>query len=217
VLFCSDNGGIVRVGSNAPYRDGKLSVYEGGTRVCAVMRWPDGGVSGGRRFDGRLGYIDVLPTVLAAAGAPAPANLDGVNVLPALRGAEALPERPWFSYIHQSDDAHASVHLGKWKLVAHGDFFPAQPVARPQLELYDLAADPGEKVDLAARQPERVAQLHGLLREFGTWQKRGVGGYTEGREGFVAPRDWIAGAEPSPGARSASKKAGKKKKKTSNP
>jgi arylsulfatase A-like enzyme len=210
VLFFSDNGGILRVGSNAPYRGAKLTVYEGGTRVCAAMRWPAGGMVGGKRFDGRIGYIDVLPTVLAAAGAPAAKNLDGVNFLPALRGAAALPERPWFSYIHQSEDAHASVHLGKWKLVAHGDFFPEQPTTKPVLELYDLSADPGEQSDLAARQPERVAQLHRRLREFGTWQKPGVSLYTEGRDGFVPPKDWVVGAPP---ASSDARNAGKKKKK----
>jgi arylsulfatase A-like enzyme len=165
---------------------------------------------GGKRFDGRIGYIDVLPTVHAAAGAPAAKNLDGVNFLPALRGAAALPERPWFSYIHQSEDAHASVHLGKWKLVAHGDFYPEQPTTQPVLELYDLSADPGEQSDLAARQPERVAQLHRRLREFGTWQKPGVSLYTEGRDGFVPPKDWVVGAPP---ASSDARTAGKKKKK----
>ncbi len=211
VLFCSDNGGIPRVGSsNAPWRGAKLTVYEGGTRVCAAVRWPAGGVGGGGRFAGRVGYIDVLPTVLAAAGATPPSNLDGMNFLPALRGAAPLPERPWFSYIHQSDDAHASVHLGTWKLVAHGDFFPEQPATKPALELYDLATDPAEQNDLAARQPDKVAQLHRRLREFGTWQQAGVSAYTEGREGFVPPKDWVVGAAP---ASSAAPKAGKKKKK----
>jgi arylsulfatase B len=211
VLFFSDNGGIPRTGSsNAPFRGAKLTVYEGGTRVCAAMRWPAGGVSGGKRFDARIGYIDVLPTMLAAAGAPASKNLDGVNFLPALRGAATLPERPWFSYMHQNEDAHASVHLGKWKLVAHGDFFADQPATKPALELYDLGADLAEKNDLAARQPEKVTQLHGLLREFGTWQKPGVGLYTEGRDGFVPPKDWVVGGPA--GTPSAGKKAGKKKK-----
>lgn len=211
VLFFSDNGGIPKVGSsNAPYRGAKLSVYEGGTRVCAAVRWPAGGLTGGKRFDDRAGYIDVLPTVLAAAGAQAPKNLDGVNLLPALRGTAALPERPWFSYIHQSEDAHASVHLGKWKLVAHGDVFSNQPDGKPALELYNLDADPSEKNDLGERHP-KVAELHRLLREFGSWQKPGVGSYTEGRAGFAAPKDWIVGAAPSDP--SAVKKAGKKKKK----
>jgi arylsulfatase A-like enzyme len=212
IFFSSDNGGIPRVGSsNGPYRGAKLTVYEGGTRVCAAIRWPAGGISGGKTFDGRIGYIDVLPTVLAAAQAPAPQNLDGVNFLPALRGG-ALPDRPWFSYMRQSEDAHASVHLGRWKLVAHGDFFAAQPAAKPALELYDLASDIGEKTDLAAREPRIVAKLHQRLREFGTWEKPGVGPYTEGQAGFLPPRDWVVGAAPRPPEERAAQPAKKKKK-----
>ncbi len=192
ILFFSDNGGIPRVGSsNGPYRAGKLTVYEGGTRVCAAIRWPAGGLSGGGQFDGRIGYIDVLPTLLAAAAASQPDNLDGINFLPALRGEQELQQRPWFSYMHQSEDAHASVHLGSWKLVASGDFFTASPAARPKLELYDLAADPAEAKDVAAEHPAMVAKLHGLLREFGSWQRPGVDSYSEGRAGFVAPKDWM--------------------------
>lgn len=191
VLFASDNGGITSTGSsNGPYRGGKLTVYEGGTRVCAAIRWPQGGLTGGGRFDGQIGYIDVLPTLLAATGCAPHTGLDGMNVLPALRGESSLLDRPWFSYIHQGADAQASVHLGSWKLVAHGDFFAEKPDTPPVLELYDLAKDPSEKSDVAAEHPDRVAALHQKLREFGSWQKPGVGAYDEGRAGFKAPRDW---------------------------
>ena len=192
VLFASDNGGVPKAGSsNGAYRGAKLSVYEGGTRVCAAIRWPAGGLTGGKKFGERIGYIDVLPTLVAVAGGTSPTNLDGVNFLPALRGETKLPERAWFSYIHQDDEAHASVHLGQWKLVARGDFFAEKPAVPPALELYDLAADPIEANDLAAKFPERVADLHQRLREFGTWQKTGVTAYAEGRDGFKPPKDWI--------------------------
>jgi arylsulfatase B len=192
VIFFSDNGGVPKTGSsNAPYRAGKLTVYEGGTRVCAALRWPAGGLVGGRKFDGRTGYIDILPTVLAAAGVPAPKNLDGVNLLPALSGKAELPERPWFSYIHQDADAHASVHLGSWKLVAHGDFFAERPATPPALELYDLSADPAEKNDVASDHASKVSALHKHLREFGTWQNPGALPYAQGRAGFRAPKDWV--------------------------
>jgi hypothetical protein len=103
--------------------------------------------------------------------------------------------------------------LGKWKLVAHGEFFPEQPAAKPVLELYDLGGDPAEQTDLAAREPELVAQLHRRLREFGTWQKAGVGPYIEGRDGFTPPKDWIAGAAPDSSDARSPAKGGKKKKK----
>jgi arylsulfatase B len=192
ILFFSDNGGIPATGSsNAPFRGAKLTVYEGGTRVCAAIRWPAGRLSGGKSYDGRIGYIDVLPTILGVAGASLPAGIDGWNVLPALRGEAPLAERAWFSYIHQNADAHASVHLGKWKLVAHGDFFAEKPAAAPHFELFDLAADPAEARSVAAQHPETVQQLHGRLREFRTWEKPGVTRYDEGRKDFVAPKDWV--------------------------
>ena len=191
ILFMSDNGGVAKIGDNAPYRGAKLTVYEGGTRVAAAIRWPGGGLSGGKKFGDRIGYIDVLPTVLAAAGSKAPKNVDGIDFLPALRGDEKLPERPWFSYMHQNDDAHASVHLGEWKLVAHGDFFAEKPSAPPQLELYSLTIDPTEKNNVAQKNPQIIEQLHKKLREFGTWQKAGVSSYDEGRKNFKAPKDWI--------------------------
>lgn len=192
ILFFSDNGGIPRVGSsNHPWRGAKLTVYEGGTRVCATIRWPAGGLSGGRRFNGRVGYIDVLPTFLATAGVEPPENLDGVNFLPALHGEMRMLTRPWFSYIHQDDQAHASVHEGRWKLVAHGDFFSGKPNVAPCLELYDLEVDPAESNDLAAKHPELVSRMYRQLRDFGKLQKSGVGLFREGREGFRAPEDWI--------------------------
>lgn len=191
VLFMSDNGGILRVGSNGPWRGEKLTVYEGGTRVCAVMRWPRGQVAGGKQFDGRIGYIDVLPTLLAAAGVKNPANVDGIDFLPAIRKGTRLPKRPWFSYMHQSDEAHASVHLEQWKLVAHGDFFAKNPVTPPKLELYNLDKDSAETTDVAGANPKVVKKLAKQLREFGTWRRPGVGAYEEGRAGYKPPKDWI--------------------------
>ncbi len=191
ILFFSDNGGISRVGSNKPWRGGKLTVYEGGTRVCAAIRWPAGGLTGGRHFSGRIGYIDVLPTMLAAAGAKSPEDVDGINVLPALHGEMRLPERHWFSYLHQSESADASVHDGQWKLVAHGDAFTEQPANETKVELYNLDSDPAEQTDLASERPEVVSRLSQRLREFGKLRKPGVGAYDEGRAGFRAPKDWI--------------------------
>lgn len=188
VLFFSDNGGVPKVGSNAPWRGWKLTVYEGGTRVCAAIRWPAGGLTGGKEFGGRIGYIDVLPTLLAAAGAAIPDNVDGVNFLPALHGEKPLNSRLWFSYIHQGEDAHASVHDGKWKLVAHGDFFA--PSGAPELELYDLEKDSKETNDVAKANPETVKVLRQALVDFGKLRTSEGEDYAAGRANFHAPKDW---------------------------
>lgn len=192
VLFFSDNGGVSRAGSsNGPFRGEKLTVYEGGTRAAAVIRWPAAGLKGGRQFDERIGYIDVLPTMLAAAKAKIPKNLDGIDVLPALTGKGSVPKRPWFTYMHQNQEAHASVHWEKWKLVAHGDFFGENPKTPPKWELYNLEDDPLEQNDVASKYPRIVARLRKQLVEFGSWRKEGVAAYDVGREGFKPPKDWI--------------------------
>jgi len=143
VIFFSDNGGIPSAGSNAPWRGAKLNLYEGGTRVTAALRWPARGLNGGKTFSDRIGYLDILPTALRAAGVAPPKNLDGLNVLPALQGKAQLLERPWFSYLHQGKAASSSLHLGPWKLVVKGDAFSSAHALA--LELYNLDSDPGEK------------------------------------------------------------------------
>lgn len=195
VLFMSDNGGLPAFASNAPWRDGKFSVYEGGIRVCAAVRWPAAGLTGGRRSNALFGYIDVLPTVLRAAGVPLPAGasaIDGIDMLPILRGEAPAPNRAWFSYFAQGNKPPAaSVMQGEWKLVQiGGDVLSADGAERQ--ELYHLDDDPREERNLAATHPGRVRELVAKLAEFRTVQVgEGVAEYGAGRSGFQAPKDWV--------------------------
>jgi arylsulfatase B len=188
VLFFSDNGGHEPVARNAPLRDGKFSVYEGGIRVAAAVRWPAGGLTGGRVCAEPMGYIDVLPTALRLAGGAAkppgpPTDLDGIDVLEVMQGKRPAPERPWFSYF---------APVGAWKLVVTGGAVLASaPDGASQVELFNLADDPAEKRNIADQHPERVASLRARLAEFGRMQQAGVSAYAEGRRGFKAPKDWI--------------------------
>lgn len=198
VLFCSDNGGHEPVASNAPFRDGKFSVYEGGIRVAAAVRWPAGGLQGGRVCAEPMGYIDMFPTALRLAGVKTPAaigrtpRLDGIDVLDVLRGEKASPERPWFSYIAPEATEKAAVNVGPWKLVLSGGAVLGATVdPASQVELFHLGDDPYEKKNLAAEQPAQVARLRTLLADFGRMQKSGVTAFSEGRGGFKAPKDWI--------------------------
>lgn len=194
VLFCSDNGGHLPVASNLPLRDGKSSVYEGGIRVAAAVRWPAGGLKDGRVCAEPMGYIDVLPTALRLAGAKQNAEgppIDGRDVLDVMRGAQPAPERPWFSYIAPGDREMASVHVGDWKLVlAGGKVLGAEIDPKTNVELFNLRDDPNEKTNLAAAQPEHVARLRRHLGDFAQMQQKGVTAYAEGRAGFKAPKDW---------------------------
>lgn len=195
VLFMSDNGGVAAHASNAPWRDGKFSVYEGGIHVCATIRWPAAGLSGGKNSKAMFGYIDVAPTVLQAAGVALPSgehSLDGVDMLPILQGRTAEPRRPWYSYFAQGGrPPGASVIRGDWKLVQVGGDVLSTRGAKRQ-ELYNLQSDPYEKADVSAAHPEIVRELATLLEKFsGLQQGDSIAEYDEGRAGFKAPKDWI--------------------------
>jgi len=198
VLFFSDNGGLLPFSRNLPYRGGKLSVYEGGIHIPAAIRWPAAGLIGGKTSNALIGYIDIVPTLLTAAGLPHPAAgspnaLDGIDIVPILRGEKPAPDRPWFSYFDQNHDPAASVIEGDWKLVAHnGDVLAPGATPATAYELYNLAKDPSEKTNIIKDHPDIAKRLKARLTEFGKMTPAtGVSSREEGREGFKAPKDWI--------------------------
>ena len=169
-FFISDNGGptVLRFAYNAsdnsPLRGSKGSTLEGGIRVPFVVSWP-GGLPSGMRYDEPAIQLDFLPTALAAAGVPVDAEweLDGVNLLPYLRGeASGRPhELLFWRSIRQM-----AVRGGDWKLVTYQAGFDAGDIPRDgpldqvtPYRLYNLAGDVGETEDLSEREPERVAEL----------------------------------------------------------
>lgn len=161
VMLLSDMGAILRpthglgVASNAPFRDGAPSLYEGGVRVPAIFRWP-GRLPAGKVCDAMLSQLDLLPLCLTAAVLPLPQErvLDGRHPLPALRGEAASPhKRMFFSYASAQ-----AVREGPLKLL--------RPKTGAPWELYDLAKDPGETTDLAGQQPATVARLE---QEVAAW------------------------------------------------
>jgi hypothetical protein len=134
-------------------RAGKGSEYDGGHRVPFFMRWPAGGVGGGRDVSALTAHIDVMPTLLELCGVrpdPAPA-FDGTSLAAALRGTGPAPEgRTLFVHSQRVETPvkwkQSAVMTERWRLV-NGR------------ELYDMAADPAQKTDVAAREPETVARL----------------------------------------------------------
>ena len=167
VFFLSDNGGPTMDGttingaSNAPFRGSKRQTWEGGIRVPFFLRWK--GNLPARRVDARpIIQLDVVPTVLAAAGLPppAPGELDGVDLLPFL-ASRASRERPHDTLYWRTGDTMA-IRRGDWKLVKTTDGRPGPVPPTPDLSdagLYNLADDPGEQRDLAAAEPERAEEL----------------------------------------------------------
>jgi arylsulfatase A-like enzyme len=172
ILFTSDNGGVATSEgwptSNLPLRAGKGWAYEGGVRVPMFAIVP-GVTRAGQTCETRAISMDIFPTLLAACGlAQRPKDhLDGVNLLPALKG-EPFPDRPLFwhypHYGNQGGTPFSAVRSGDWKLIVFHD--PRQGV-----ELYNVSADPGEKTNLAASEADRVAALRKTLD---AW-KRDVG------------------------------------------
>jgi len=194
VLFMSDNGGLEGVADNAPWRGAKFDVYEGGIRVCAAVRWTAQGWKGGRSSDDMLGYIDIAPTVLAAAGGEMPLGehaFDGIDMTPVLAGKNKAPARSWFSYFAQGGrPPGAAVIKGDWKLVQVGGDVLV-PGAAEKTELYNLREDRAEKNDVASRHPEKVAALTAEIVAFAKLGKDGVSEFGKGRQGFKAPKDWV--------------------------
>lgn len=175
LVFTSDNGGNdyervegVPPTSNAPLRGGKATIYEGGSKVPAIVVWP-GRVKPGSRSEGLLSSVDWYPTLLAMCGRkPAPtAGLDGINQVPVLLGAAAARESLvcYFPhYIPKTGSLPAvSVRRGSMKLIR---FYGDGPDLKDRFELYDLVKDPGEMDNLADRRPDLVGDLNRLIDAF---------------------------------------------------
>lgn len=174
VWFLSDNGGITRLNLNGPLREGKLTVYEGGVRVPSAVYWP-GVIQGGRKVTAPIVNVDILPTLLRAAGISRPAGgqpLDGVDVLDLLKGESSRPPRDLYFFNGQSGSDREQIAVTSaddWKLVVIGP-----DVRRPEgfrtprhrVELFNLREDPFEKKDLAADQPALVEALGKKLIAF---------------------------------------------------
>jgi len=168
VFFFSDNGGPTMPGttingsSNAPLRGSKRQTWEGGIRVPFIIQWK-GKLPAGRIDARPIIQLDVLPTALAAASvAVQPAwKLDGVDLLPFLSGSAS--NRPHEALYWRLGE-HLAIRKGDWKLVRsrEGALREATPTTFEDLsdaELYDLAADIGEKSNLAATHPAVAREL----------------------------------------------------------
>lgn len=212
VVITSDNGAQCNMPVEQPetldrfnwgQRGHKDLVYEGGIHVPAAVRWP-AGLPGGQRIHAMNHFTDWLPTLLAAAGVPAPTTppLDGHDLLPLLRGEDTpvCERRFWqFSRYRPVPTFNAAVREGDWKLVRP----PVPAVRRWSIEdlrtaealgcrpgattlancppphsgpaelpdplpplLFNLAADPGERVDRSAQEPERCQRMLTALEDW---------------------------------------------------
>ena len=157
VVFTSDNGGAGYIGLpgvNEPFRGWKISQFEGGIRVPLFMKWP-ARIPAGTKSEVPVAHIDMMPTLAAAADAPAPkgVEIDGRNLLPLATGAGA---EDW-------DRETLFWQSGHYRVVRHGDW-KLQVTARPDKKwLFNLAEDPTEQNNLASIRPDKLAELMALL------------------------------------------------------
>lgn len=176
VLFTSDNGGVYKISRQWPLRAGKGSYFEGGIRVPLLVKWK-GHIQPGQISHIPVTGLDYYPTFLEAAGVAVPdgLRLDGDSLMPLLTNASTLEQRPLFwhfpIYLQAGNtETHdmlfrtrpgSAIRLGDWKL---HEYFEGG-----KLELYNLKDDRGEKTNLAESHPEKVAELHALLKD---WRKK---------------------------------------------
>jgi arylsulfatase A len=167
VVFTSDNGPWISegvdAGSAGVLREGKGSTFEGGFRVPAIVRWP-GVATPGLVVDEPATMMDWFPTIAAAAEVELPErSYDGFDLAGVLRGdGPRDPSGAEFELIYYRLDnlTPGAYRAGRWKYKAavEGSEAPYAVYDHGEL-LFDLDADPGEQVDLAAMQPELVMQL----------------------------------------------------------
>ncbi|PCI34101.1 MAG: hypothetical protein COB60_06775 [Flavobacteriaceae bacterium] len=164
IILVSDNGGSTPIyANNAPLRGSKYTLYEGGIRVPLIISYP-GSFKSGMTSDNLISSMDILPTICKAVGIEAPLKLDGKDVSELLKGNDNKVEHEFLVW---DNGAQTAVRQGKWKLrtaslkakensehemveMQYGDY------------LYDLDADIGEQVNLAAEFPEKLAELKAI-------------------------------------------------------
>jgi arylsulfatase A len=160
VIFTSDNGGewLSRM---APLFHRKTSLWEGGLRVPCILRWP-AQLPANRKSSQPGITMDLTATILTAAGATIQADrpLDGIDLIPLLKRNGPAIERTFYWRGTRAGSPERAVREGRLKYINQSPNFPGF--------LFDVTSDPGERNDLAARNPDTLRRLEALFR---AWEK----------------------------------------------
>ena len=158
-------------GDAGSFRDGKASIYEGGSHVPCIMRWP-GKIAAGKTNDGLMATIDLLPTFASLTGAKVPDDraIDGVNQLNFILGNSKSARK---TYLYNPGSASVQSTILQGNAIREGDWKLISPLkvmnflengGSGNWELYNLKEDIGEKKNLADQYPEKVERLKRLLK-----------------------------------------------------
>lgn len=167
VIFTSDNGPHVEGGhdpeyfdSNGPLKGFKRDLYEGGIRAPMIATWP-GKITAGSVSDHVSAFWDFLPTLAELIGKTPDTTVDGVSMLPTLRGHGNQVQHDFLYWEFPAKGGRIAIRKGDWKGVRYNvTKDPNSP-----LELYDLSIDPGETKNVAADHPKIVADLDRLMSD----------------------------------------------------
>ena len=158
IIFTSDNGGagyIELPDINKPYRGWKLTHFEGGMHVPFLAKWPSQ-IKKGTRYSNPIHHTDIFHTIAAAAKAKVPDDrkLDGVDLMPFIRGENKNP--PHKTLFWREGDHQTVLHEG-WKLIKSGRI--------NKRWLFNLNKDPLERINLVEENKDIVSELENLLAQ----------------------------------------------------
>ena len=172
VILTSDNGGVDfstaksanrPPTSNAPFRSGKGTLYEGGLRVPLIIRWP-GRTKGGSECVAQVTSQDFFPTLADALGQTEVPRHDGVSLLPLLNNPQASLNREalfWhYPHYYPRMTPASAIRAGDWKLIQYYE--------ENRIELFNLKTDPAETKNLAVTQS---AKTKSLRKKLDAWRK----------------------------------------------
>jgi arylsulfatase A-like enzyme len=179
IIFTSDNGtthegrgepdfhigGVDALFFNSTLnlRGYKGSVYEGGLRVPCIVRLP-GDFGAGRVIDAPAWFPDIFPTICDIAGIKKPPNLDGISLWKFLEQEASLSSRPSpILWVFPEYGGQMAVRMNNMKAVRRN--LKASKAKWSPWEVYDLANDPAEKIDLAEKRPDIIAAAVKVLRQ----------------------------------------------------
>ncbi len=172
VIFVSDNGGLQIRGKrknneynhlwaswNYPLRAGKGTLYEGGLRVPAIVKWP-GKIEAGRVSEELIISTDFFPTLMEVTGLSAGDGLEGVSLVPHMRNREPVKRETFhWHYPHYHKTKPGSViREGGFKLIKYWE--------DERVELYNLATDIGEEHNLADSLPGKALEMEQSLMQW---------------------------------------------------